>query len=717
MEAINDTLTAAVQGKSGEVRMDCPQCEGGQTGTLGVNSDTGFYQCFRCGQKGNLNNGQSKKKPLPEYLWDQAKSTFDHPYLTKKQVPSYGLRQDKHGNLVVPLYQYGQIATLQFIDPQGKKVLLKKEKGGQKKRSSYTIPGDIDSPKKVYVCEGYATTSTVRKVSGCTTIMAVDAGNLMPVVQSIKHQYPNHEWIMCADNDANGKGLEAARKAAALVSGKVTMPAKVGQDFNDLFVKQGLEAVQGQLGKFVKADNGPATIDDQTLKARAEQVLNAKTPCGPFDPSTLPEVIKSYIQEICELTQADPAIVTISVYGTISGIIGRKVYMGHGQYFQKLYPILWLLSISSSGSFKTTGTDKGSRIAQDIEAEIRRQVRKLREDISCLTGKRNEVERQAHDLKNNILNLEIQSPILPNRSTAEGLLDLFSWGQAGTIFLSEFGDWLGQMEQSYNNGLKTLFTDLFDCPRGRTFRTRTGGTIAVNRPFCSICAVSTLEWVRANIKPDDVGSGFFARFLIFYPPQKDEIPPALPPYRPQDDRTTENKIRDILNDIKPDTNMTLSAEATGLFQTIHDNLYTGMSTQNEKTRRILQPYLKRWSPYILKLAMINQLFLDPGNTKISTQAIQGAVSIVEYAIKSTTHLFENELGESEHQTKCRKILEFLARRNGKAKRKDILSSRTLDGGVNDYEYILTSLEESGEIASDQSSPLKNEWIYKLKAKS
>ncbi len=244
-------LSDAVRGQHGEIRLNCPECEGGQEKTLGVNADTGFYQCFRCEIKGNLNNGHKKEKlPYPEYLWDKCTFTFNHPYLTLKQVPSYGLKQDHTGNLVVPLSQYGQLSTLQYITTEEKK-LLKKEKGGIKKGSSFTIPGDIGSPKKVYVCEGYATTATVRKVTGCETIMAVDAGNLVPVVENLKRKYQDYEWIFCADNDANSKGLIEALKAAALVQGKVTMPEKIGQDFNDLFVELGLDAVMEQLEKFI----------------------------------------------------------------------------------------------------------------------------------------------------------------------------------------------------------------------------------------------------------------------------------------------------------------------------------------------------------------------------------------------------------------------------------------------------------------------------------
>jgi hypothetical protein len=85
------------------------------------------------------------------------------------------------------------------------------------------------------------------------------------------------------------------------------------------------------------------------------------------------------------------------------------------------------------------------------------------------------------------------------------------------------------------------------------------------------------------------------------------------------------------------------------------------------------------------------------------------------AIKSTAILIEGELGESEHQRKCRKIFEWVCKRVKKTgspiKRQTIFSSRQLDGGSNEYDYILKSLIEQGKILC-QETATKNDWLYK-----
>jgi hypothetical protein len=421
-----------------------------------------------------------------------------------------------------------------------------------------------------------------------------------------------------------------------------------------------------------------------------------------FNTEHLPPIIGKYITEHSKSTNSDPIILASSVYGMLSGMIGKRIFMENGNYFQRLYSNLWMLSASSSGSFKTTGLNKGARIAYKFESYIRDKIEIRADELGQLEND----SKRATVLKKEILDLEAEIPVLPNRTTTEGLIDTLKNGQAGTIFLSEFGDWLRAMEQSYNSGLKPFFTDIYDVPESRTQRTRTLGSVNLKFPFVSICAVSTLNWIKNNISvKDDIETGFFARFLIFYPPQNDQIPPSLPPIITDNTREIEVEIEDILNHIQ-ETNFKLSAKSSLYFNHIHNEMYKKIYAIGDSTRDLLAPYLKRWSPYILKLAMINQCFIEPGTNKISMEALFGAKSLVEYAINSTIYLFQNDLGESEHQGKCRKVIEYLARKGGSVNRMTLLGSKQLTGGVKEYDYIIENLIEAGKISAKNETGKK-----------
>lgn len=438
--------------------------------------------------------------------------------------------------------------------------------------------------------------------------------------------------------------------------------------------------------------------DEKALALRAKDILDSKEPCGSFDTSGLPKILNEYIQSICKTTEAEPMIVTQSVLCTLSSLMKKKCCIPEGQYFQMLYPNLWTLTIAPSGDFKTTALNKGASLAWQLEKEVSKKIREY-EDTESVDNEKQQI------------NIRQESAILPNRTTSEGLLTSLSDGCSGMIICSEFGEWLENLTRSHNIGLKPLLTDLYDVPPQYSYKRSRRGNLIVKRPFITINGVSTMSWVKQNLKASDVSSGFFARFLLFYPPHKKVIPPALP-INMKLDYSNENEIKTILDNIPQDSYWVLSDTTKHLFNSIHNSLYNEMDKQDLITKEFLSPYLKRWSPYILKIAMILQPFINNTN-EIGNKAIEGAYSIVEYAIKSTIYLFKYELGETDQQTKQRKVLEYIAKRGGKVNRSTLQKSKVLGGGTMDYDYVLKSLETAGHILVDESSDKKADWLYVL----
>ena len=97
--------------------------------------------------------------------------------------------------------------------------------------------------------------------------------------------------------------------------------------------------------------------------------------------------------------------------------------------------------------------------------------------------------------------------------------------------------------------------------------------------------------------------------------------------------------------------------------------------------------------------------------ELNIKSFREAKYILDYAIKSTTYLFKNELGESPHQKKCRIILQYITKYDGKRSWGQLLSSHILEGGKLDYDYPCQTLEESGEIIVDRTASLKKNHMY------
>lgn len=462
---------------------------------------------------------------------------------------------------------------------------------------------------------------------------------------------------------------------------------------------------------------------EEELSQRAKMVLDSLgNPCGEYDTAYLPPLLKRFVDQTCSTTGASP-ITVLSVFLTVaSGFTAGSVCIpetdftrGIEGYFQRLYPNLWTLSVSRSGSFKTTALNKGARFAFKRRSEIREKIAKAKGDYhsrlmaSGLAGG-NKEEQKA--MEQEVARLERRDVLLPNRTTAEGLLEHLSEGFLGTILCSEFGEWLETLERSYNAGLKALFTDLFDVPAYYQYKSKGGGLLKVERPFISISGVSTLEWIEKNIQPADVSSGFFARFLIFCPPRQKQVPAPLPYWQEGLDHTVADEIWEVLEGLNTPREYGLTPQANAAFVEFHKTLYEILYSFEECIQTIIEPYVKRWSPYVLKLAMLLQPFFDKGSLEIGEKAILGAISIVEYAILSTVHLFQTELGETEAQRKQRMVLEYVARQGGRVTWGKLLMSKKLPGGKADYEYVVQTLIEAGHLI-ERRKEIKAKWVYEL----
>lgn len=159
-------------------------------------------------------------------LWRKSRpATNQHPYLARKCVQAYGIRL-LGPSLVIPLRDVaGQLHSLQFIGPDGRKTFLT---GGRKRGCYYAIgrpEGDL------CICEGYATAASIHEATGYATASAFDAGNLEPVARALRGKFPRLRLILCADNDtetAGNPGLRYAEAAARAVRGFLAFPSFVG---------------------------------------------------------------------------------------------------------------------------------------------------------------------------------------------------------------------------------------------------------------------------------------------------------------------------------------------------------------------------------------------------------------------------------------------------------------------------------------------------------
>jgi len=231
-------------------------------------------------------------------IWNAAKpASHDHPYLKRKGVQSHDLRVNTQGRLILPLRIDGELHSVQTIDASGreKRFLACGRKSGC--YFSIGLKARADEEKLLLIAEGYATAASIHEATGHTTVVAFDAGNILPVARHLKARYPEYRLMMCADDDADtsgNPGLTKATEAAEAVDGLLAVPdfgsdrPKGVSDFNDLAGLRGAAAVRAAIEKALAKEDakaeraaivaeavldGGSTGYDNTVNAEPEEEL------------------------------------------------------------------------------------------------------------------------------------------------------------------------------------------------------------------------------------------------------------------------------------------------------------------------------------------------------------------------------------------------------------------------------------------------------------
>lgn len=217
-----------------------------------------------------LLNLQEKTALRLEKEWSEAKeASSSHLYLKNKGINSaYDLRVDRFNNLLIPLRDIkGKLWSLQRISESGRKIIgvikTKEEKEVEysaRKKGCFYTQVSLEKQEEFLICEGFATAISLQEYLNKAVIMAIDAGNLISVIEALKFHYPLTPITLYADNDlknVNNVGLNTAKAIKEKYKDiKVFYPnlnereAKEGlSDFNDIVVRYGAKMIKEKINE------------------------------------------------------------------------------------------------------------------------------------------------------------------------------------------------------------------------------------------------------------------------------------------------------------------------------------------------------------------------------------------------------------------------------------------------------------------------------------
>ena len=221
-----------------------------------------------------LNDSQALAADHARVIFEQAGSADEcHPYLVRKQVLSYGLRQIGDDLLIPLLDESGKFRSMQRINVNPD--IPKHFEGGTSTKGAYfSIGGDLKEGT-ILICEGYATGATLHELTGYTVICAFSCHNLKDVAPKIKKKYPSRRIIVASDNDHDKKGnpgLTCAQEAlkSAGLDGYIYPEGIKGTDWNDFCLERGPDETEKKIRQELQRVEG--IYDDIFTKIESDSV-------------------------------------------------------------------------------------------------------------------------------------------------------------------------------------------------------------------------------------------------------------------------------------------------------------------------------------------------------------------------------------------------------------------------------------------------------------
>jgi len=173
-------------------------------------------------------------------VWDNAGEVSpNHPYLLKKKIRSFNIKQSGDA-LLIPIRDLdGKIISTQRILEDGTKLFQK----DCNPVGSFVF-GEVKDT--AILCEGYATGASIYEATGLPVIVGFSAHSLVKIATLMK----GIRFVVAGDNDVAGKEAVSGILSACLDARSV-FPEGEGQDWNDVYQEAPEKVKQAFLKKDV----------------------------------------------------------------------------------------------------------------------------------------------------------------------------------------------------------------------------------------------------------------------------------------------------------------------------------------------------------------------------------------------------------------------------------------------------------------------------------
>lgn len=344
----------------------------------------------------------------------------------------------------------------------------------------------------------------------------------------------------------------------------------------------------------------------------------------------------------------------------VAAALGRKCFINRGYY--KLFPNLFTILVAGSARCRKS-------TAINIGVELLKAVPTTR-----VIGGKITPERFIEEIKP-----DEGSDVAPSVLVHSGEL---------SVFLTK---------QQYGEPLIHILTDMYDCPREWTYKTKNKGQVLLKDLFLCIIAATTPDGVAQGIPPSALLEGFASRVLFIYQPDTPRRN-ALPELTTEDEELRQQLwvLMEKIGTLQGE--FTLTADARKWYIDWYNNM------QPPADKR-LEGMFGRKHDHVLRVAMV--LAASHLTKEIDEGFLDGALRAVEAVESNAPHAFA-EIG-GDQQTNYLSRAALFIKRSKRVGHSEVLR-KLYPCRADQLKIIMETLIESGLVKRAEDHPNQYVWV-------
>ena len=414
-----------------------------------------------------------------------------------------------------------------------------------------------------------------------------------------------------------------------------------------------------------------------------------------FPEHLLFDVFKPYAAAFQGKTEV-PLPFHFAVLKTVIGAsLGRRVYLDE---IKPLYPNFYSVIIGETGlARKSTALRLGEKLLRDADPSVY-TLRGLATPEGLLQVF---VPPSGYSLGSSIRDddeAEAEGAASLIGDQLEFMLDNAEPGVEGfrvLVSLDEFSYLLKKATKPHGEGLIQMLTEAYDYTDKLDLPTRVN-PISADHPCLSMIAATTMAWLEASLKLEDIQGGFANRISYYYA-TTDEFVHRPEPGDSQFLDVVKYSVNQFRQKFLQPTAFSFSEVADNEFKAWYINHRKGLKTEQNP---LVREALARTDTHMRKAALLHAAISnDADDCEIGLESLKWAITLAEYLQAVTTQIY-SKFNLSEERRLEQRIIDVLEQKPNQTARE--LTQRISWASAKEVNTAVEELVKNGTVAKEEA---------------